>query len=130
MSDRHLRWATHGAVVLALGLLCVLDGPAARAEEDYVYTAADTLAAIDEAAADSGVSYRRLYLIVRCETGGTFDPYSIGRLGEKGAVQLYSRGELPRFYAYGFDNPFSPYQAVAFLAQRLNEGGARAWTCA
>jgi len=128
MADRHLRWALHAAVLVAFALL-VLTGTT-HADEDYVYTPADTLAAIDETAAVSGISYSWLYSIVHCETGGTFNPYAVGRLGERGAVQLHPRGELPRFYAYGFDNPWSPYQAVAFLAQRLNEGGARAWTCA
>ena len=124
-----VRLALHGMMLAALALLLTTSHVRGQ-EADYVYTPADTLAAIDETAADSGVSWRWLYSIVRCETGGTFNPYAVGRLGEKGAAQLHPRGELPRFYAYGYDNPYSPYQAVAFLAQRLNEGGARAWTCA
>ena len=100
------------------------------ADSDYVYTPADTLAAINDVSATSGVAWTRLYAIVDCETGHTLDPYAVGRQGEVGVAQLLARGELPRFYRYGYDNPISPYQAVAFLAQRLNEGGARAWTCA
>ena len=107
-------------VVLAMAGMAHADG----------YTSDDTLAAIDEASATSGVSHAWLYSIVRCETGGTFNPYAIGKLGEKGAAQLASFGELPRFYAYGYNDPFSPYQAVGFLAIRLNEGGRRAWSCA
>jgi hypothetical protein len=110
-------------MLLAVGVL-VTCAPA------HAYDADDTLAAIDQVSASSGVSYTRLYRIIRCETGGTFDPNSVGRMGELGAVQLYRRGELPTFYARGYDNPWNPYQAVEFLATRLLEGGAHAWTCA
>lgn len=127
MSNRRFRWALTLAVLATFAFM-VARG--AHAQETYVYTPADTLAAIDEAAAESGVSRAYLLKIINCETGHTLDPYSIGRADERGAAQLHPRGELPRFYAYGFDNPFSPYQAVSFLAQRINEGGARAWTCA
>jgi hypothetical protein len=118
------------AVALVLVVFLTFDAHTTTAQSDYIYGVGDTFAAIDNAASDYGVSYRRLYSIVDCETGHTFDPYSIGRAGEKGAAQLHPAGELPTFYARGYDNPFSPYQAVAFLAQRLNEGGAHAWTCA
>ena len=114
------------AIVTMIFLVCLaLCGLPARA-----YDADDTLAAIDQASADTGVSRARLYAIVRCETGGTFSPNAVGRLGEIGAAQLYRKGELPNFYARGYDNPWNPYQAVDFLANRLLEGGARAWTCA
>jgi hypothetical protein len=99
-----------------------------RAQE--AYTAQDTLAAIHEASAETGVSESYLKSVVRCETGGTFDPYSVGRQGELGAAQLHPRGELPRFYAVGWLDPFSPYQAVRFMAQRFIDGGAGAWSCA
>src|SRR4029434_2074114 len=89
-----------------------------------------TLAAIEQYADEQGVSYRWLQSIVRCETGGTYDPYSVGRAGEKGGAPLHTRGELIRFYAWGYDNVWSPYQSVRFLAQRLAMGGARAWSCA
>jgi len=93
------------------------------------FTADDTFAAIEEASAETGVSYTWIARIVRCETGGTFNPYSVGRQGELGAVQLHPRGLLPVFFSYGYDDPYNPYQAVRFLAQRLNAGGARAWSC-
>lgn len=93
------------------------------------FTADDTLDAIAVASANSGVSYARLLRVIRCETGGTFNPYSIGRQGELGAVQLHPRGELWRFYAYGYTNPFNPYHAVHFLADRILVGGAGAWSC-
>ena len=119
------RWLHVWVLALLLALSIVLS-----ARNAFAYTADDTLAAIGEAADTYGVSYTWLHAIVRCETAGTFNPYSVGRLGEKGPVQLYARGELPRFYAWGYDDPFDPYQAVPFLAQRLLQGGARAWTCA
>jgi hypothetical protein len=96
----------------------------------HAYDADDTLAAIEAVSANTGVSHARLWSIVDCETGHTFSPNVVGRLGEIGAVQLYRYGELPRFYRYGYDDPWNPYQAVEFLATRLLEGGARAWTCA
>jgi hypothetical protein len=102
----------------------------ASAHEEYIYTPADTFNALDEVSAELGVSWQRMYLIVRCETGATFDPYSYGRARELGVAQLHPRGELPRFYAWGYTDPYSPYQAVRFLGQRLLQGGARAWSCA
>ena len=115
--------------VLLLTLLAVLVLPVpARAEEPF--TAEDTLAAIEQYSAEFGVSYSWLYRIVRCESGGDFNPYARGRQGELGAVQLHPRGELLRFYAWGYDDPYSPYQSVRFLAQRITQGGARAWSCA
>lgn len=101
--------------------------PVSHAQE-LAYTVDDTVLAIDQVAGELGVSRTRLLRVVRCETGGTFDPYAIGRRGEQGAAQLASFGELPRFYAWGYDDPFSPYQAVRFLAQRL-EQGSTAWSC-
>jgi len=114
-------------LLLALALF-VMTSTMAMAQE--AYTADDTLAAIEQYADEQGVSYRWLLSIVRCETGGTFDPYSVGRQGERGAAQLHPRGELIRFYAWGYDDPYSPYQSVRFLAQRITQGGARAWSCA
>lgn len=108
-----------------LALLLALNPHVAMA-----YSADDTLEAISEASSTYGVSASYLRSIVRCETAGTYDPYAVGSQGELGAVQLHPRGELPRFYAWGYDDPYDPYQAVPFLAQRLLQGGARAWTCA
>lgn len=118
---------------IVAALLAAVLGTAAvapAAAQEPAYTADDTLAAIEQYALEYDVSYPWLRSIVRCETGGTYDPYSVGRQRELGAVQLHPRGELLRFYAWGYDDPFSPYQSVAFLAQRLKQGGARAWTCA
>jgi hypothetical protein len=67
---------------------------------------------------------------VSCETGGTFNPYAVGDRGQSvGAAQLHARGERSRFYAYGYGNPYNPYEAVEFLALRILAGGASAWTC-
>lgn len=110
-------------------LAAVLDASPVMAQET-AYTADDTLAAVEQYSLEFDVSYTWLRAIVRCESGGNFNPYAVGRQGELGAVQLHPRGELLRFYSWGYDDPFSPYQAVAFLAQRLKQGGARAWTCA
>jgi hypothetical protein len=115
------------ATAVLVGVIVMLSVGQAHAEP---YTVDDTLAAIEQYSNEYQVSYWWLYRIVRCETGWTFSPYSVGRQGELGAAQLHPRGELRRFYAWGYDDPFSPYQSVAFLAQRLSQGGARAWSCA
>lgn len=119
-----MRLVLHATVLLAIVLMMV------RPVAAEGYTSDDTLEAISEASATYGVSEAWLRSIVRCETGGSFSPYAIGRQGELGPVQLHPRGELPRFYAWGYGDPFDPYQAVPFLAQRINQGGARAWSCA
>jgi hypothetical protein len=117
--------------IFLLILASLLVVPVAHAEEDGPrYTPQDTLDAIDQYSVEMGVSRAFLMRVVRCETGGTFDPYSVGRQGELGAVQLHPRGELLRFYAIGYLDPFSPWQAVRFLAQRVLMGGATAWSCA
>ena len=120
-------------MVPGISMLCVatllLWPLSVSAQDDYTYTAEDTLAAIDQYSEELGVSHAWLYRIVACETGHTFNPYAVGRAGELGAVQLHPRGELLRFYAWGYLDPFSPYQSVRFLAQRLTMGGARAWSC-
>jgi len=121
------RLALAGLTGIVLGTLL---GAALGIHGQEVYTADDTLAAIAQYSEEQGVSYRWLYSVVRCETGGSFDPYSVGRSGELGAAQLHPHGELQRFLAWGYLDPFSPWQAVRFLAQRLAMGGARAWSCA
>jgi hypothetical protein len=105
------------------------------------YTPSDTLAAIDDASARSGVPYARIYGIVGCETGWTFNPYTEGDYGTShGAAQLhefYDRlgrpaGEFGRFLAagHGYDEMYDPYVAMNWLADAINAGRARAWTCA
>jgi len=115
--------------LLLAALLLVGATHVARAAETG-YTAQDTLDAIDQYSEEQGVSRAYLLAIVRCETGGTFNPYSVGRQGELGAAQLHPRGELRRFLSWGYDDVFSPYQSVRFLAQRIAMGGAGAWSCA
>lgn len=90
----------------------------------------DVHEAISEAAANRGVSAAYLSAIIRCETGGTFNPYSRGRAGELGPVQLKPGGMLPIFYAWGYDDPDDPYQAVDFLANQILLGNAHYWSCA
>jgi len=113
---------------LVITLLLVMGVLPAHAQD--AYTSDDVIAAIDQYSVEFNIPQTWLLRIVRCETGGTLDPYSIGRQGELGAVQLHPRGELRRFLSWGYDDPFSPYQAVRFLAQRISMGGASAWTCA
>lgn len=127
------------AIVLALTLLLAphTNVNASTAPE---FTADDTLDAIDVASQDTGVSYARLYRIVGCETGYTFNPYAVGdHGGSYGAVQLNRYGNaLPIFNSYynalGLDpDPFNPYEAVYFLAESLAGAhpplGAWSWSC-
>lgn len=100
-----------------------------QAQADEPYTSDDTRAAISQASAEIGVSEAWLYRTVDCETGGTFNPYAIGKRGELGAAQLAPWGELRRFRDWGYLDPFSPYQAVRFMAQRFAVGGSGAWSC-
>lgn len=117
----------------ALLLLCaslLLVHTAHAAQEERRYTADDVIAAIQQYSEEQGVSKAFLMRVVRCETGGTFDPYSVGKQGELGAAQLHPRGLLPKFYDWGYTDVFSPYQSVRFLAQEVNFGRASAWSCA
>lgn len=113
-------------IALVVVLVCMTTTTVAAQQR---FTPADTLEAIEQASANSGVPASRLRRIIRCETGGTYNPYARGRAGELGAAQLHPRGELRRFYAVGYTNPYNPYDAAHFLADRILAGGARAWTC-
>lgn len=114
-------------VLVASVALLLLGACPAHAQE--AYTSDDVIAAIDQASEEIGVSRAYLLRIVRCEDP-TFDPYAIGRQGELGPVQLHPRGRLLHFYSIGYDDPFSPYQSVRYLAQEISFGRASAWTCA
>lgn len=119
---------TAGAVLLAAYVAACTQIGVVRAEPEY--TPADTLAAIEQYTTEFHVPYRWVYDVVACETGGTFSNYLVGRAGEVGAVQLHPRGELPRFYDWGYLDPHSPWQSVRFLVQRYLYGGQGAWSCA
>jgi hypothetical protein len=94
------------------------------------YTRDDTYQALYDAAHANGVAHARLYRIVACETGYTFNPYSVGDRGQSlGAAQLHRRGRLGDFYSRGYSDPFNPYEAIDYLAVSINEGDARYWTC-
>jgi hypothetical protein len=94
------------------------------------YTIDDTLAAIDAASAETGVSASWLRRVVYCETGGTLSPSVIGDHGTSfGAAQLHRGGLLGTFYAQGFGDPFNPYEAIAFMAYQFLSGNSFLWTC-
>jgi hypothetical protein len=64
--------------------------------------------------------------VVRCETGGTFDPHAIGSQGERGIFQIH-----PVHFAWA--QPRRLFDPVwnARVAYRLSSGGRdwHAWTC-
>jgi hypothetical protein len=68
--------------------------------------------------------------IVGVETGWTFNPYASGDGGNsRGPVQLYRYGgELPRFYAWGGTDVYSPYETIRFLDRELALGRGPAWS--
>jgi hypothetical protein len=120
-------------VVFDTGVQEQPDGTAISAiQVRRVFTPQDTLAAIDR------VPTMRswVYSTVRCETGGTFNPYARGRAGERGAAQLHPAGLLPHFRAVGYSDPDNPYMAVeylwrAFSGEWVRQGvNYRHWTCA
>jgi len=85
------------------------------------YTTDDTHTALTAAST-------RIACIVHYETGGTYDPYALGKEQERGIAQLHPRGLLPLFYSWGYTDPDNPYQAVAFLERALQAGMASHWT--
>jgi hypothetical protein len=121
--------------LLVVGVFGVLVGLVAGAAvgihaQERPWTSDDTLAALEQYAVEFDVSYAWLRSIVRCETGGTYSPYAVGRQGELGAVQLHPRGRLSHFLSIGYDDPFDPYQSIRYLAQEISFGRASAWSCA
>jgi hypothetical protein len=110
------RTLRHAALLLAL---CATTAMPAHAAEPW--TEADSEAAISEHSALAGC-------IAYAETGGTLDPYSVGRAGELGIAQLLPSGELQTFYRLGFDDPYSPWQALDFLDWSLARGRGHFWT--
>lgn len=99
------------------------------------YTAEDTLSAINQASIDTGTPIGQLMSIVRCETGGTFNPYAEGDRGHShGAAQLNDYGNaLSTFYAIGYTDPYDPYQSMYFMAEVLRGDhpplGRHSWNC-
>jgi hypothetical protein len=124
--------AIAGALLLTLTLL----NPVWAAPGDGAgFTVEHTFDAISSASSDSGVSYSLMVGIVRCETGGTFNPYIEGDGGHShGIAQLNDYGNaLSAFYAAGYDDPYNPYQAAYFMAEALNGRykhlGRWTWNC-
>lgn len=94
------------------------------------YDANDTMQALDDVSTETGISYAWLHRIVKCETGGTFDPNMPGDHGTSfGAAQLHRGGKLDEFYADGWTDPLNPWQAIRFMADEFNAGEAYRWTC-
>ena len=111
-----------------LTALCCIGAAArqpAQASSYPVYTTWDTARALDQVEAAYG-NGERLRCIVWHES--TNDPYAVGAQGEMGVAQLHPGGLLGAFYAAGYDDPWSPYQAVEFLASALAQGLGSHWS--
>jgi hypothetical protein len=72
--------------------------------------------------------------VASCESIG-FNPYYVygpgrGRQGEIGLFQLKPGGMLTVFYAWGFTNPWNPWQQAAFATKAFALGYGSRWSCA
>ena len=62
------------------------------------------------------------------EVGGYgHDPYRNGAQGERGPFQLHPQGKLLSFYAAGYTDPHSPWEALHFFEWQISIGEAKAW---
>lgn len=113
MSPRAL--AVAGAVVLVLALLAVV------AEADGARRS--THAAVCSV---FGVRCPAAWRVVRCETGGTFNPRSMGDAGERGLFQIH-----PVHFGWLNERRLFEPRYNARAAYRLSHGGRNwsHWTC-
>lgn len=114
-----MRSLRHALILTMLGV-----GLAGTVQADE----ADVVAVIYQAADNHGIGRTWLLNVARCES--TLNPNARGRLGEQGLMQLLPGGELDRFYARGYTNPWSAEQSADYAAARFAEGGSGAWSCA
>jgi hypothetical protein len=110
----------HAALLLALCATTAMPAHAEWRGDTYVYTVADSEAAL----ADAGPLAR---CIVRHEDAD-LDPYAVGNSGERGVAQLLPGGMLDVFYSRGYSTPWSPYESVAFLEDALARGEGHFWS--
>ena len=80
-------------------------------------------AAIVDACARHGCDAGYMIALIDCETGGTWDPNSVGPHGERGLLQFHPYGEWPYAAWYG------PLEQIELAAQLLAAGRADAWVC-
>lgn len=133
---RFARLALALAIIAALAFALMRPMPARAAPLEGVYTPADVHAAIEIAAEKYGVAWWLLDEIVDCETGGTYDPYSVGDGGTSfGPVQINLRGLWTHYKRVtGGASTYNPYAAIGYLAS-VEAGyypGLRAsdhWSC-
>jgi hypothetical protein len=120
-------WLTIGS-----SLLLSLSAPGVARAEEAAWTVSDVHQAILDASNNTGVPHARLWRIVACETGRTFDPWSIGDKGTSfGPIQLHvGGGEITRYRAaYPGRSLYDPYATVEFLATAILDGRAASWSC-
>lgn len=134
MSDSAIMRSLTIALIIVAIIIACNGGRLAMAQAD-TYSAEDTLDALNRASADTDVPLYTLYAIVKCETGGTFNPNLDGDGGHShGPAQLNDYGNaLPAFYAAGYTNPYDPYEAIYFMAESLRGDhrplGRHTWNC-
>lgn len=121
---------------MAIGAVCAvaLVGACSITARAELYSSDDTLAAIQYASRDTGVSTQLLTAIIGCETGWTFNPRAEGDHGHShGVAQLNDYGNAaPAFYAI-YSDPYNPYEATYFMAEVLRGDhpplGRHTWNC-
>lgn len=113
------RLLRHAALLTILAAATVMPCAAGPPELEQI---------VRERAAAHGVSAGYVSEIIGCES--EWDVYAVGALGELGLAQLKpGAGELARFYARGYSDPFNAWESIDFLTARVSEGGASAWSC-
>ena len=109
-----MRAAVAAALVVAFAV-----APIARAD--------DMQDLVAQAAIDEGASPGVLTCMAWRESRD--NPRAVGSLGEIGLFQLYPRGSMwARFFAWGFDDPWSPDQQAHFAARAIAAGYGPAWS--
>lgn len=101
------------------------------------YDASDTLAAIEQASENTGISETWISRVIHCEDR-TLDPNAVGDHGRSyGIAQLNTlpTGLYWHFVEIGYTDAFDPYQSAEYLARAFRGDfadrgiGAWRWSC-
>lgn len=119
-------WAVYLVIVTLLVLRdCGQLGAAPRGDADWITSL------IYREAAEYGVSGDWLLWVALCETGGTLDPYRVGRQGEIGLFQWHPHGlwrQVPIFS--GWWDVYDVTLNVRGAAWAFSRGLSYHWSCA
>lgn len=92
-------------------------------EETIVWTKERIVQEIDTVALEYGVSATVMHEVIRCES--SYNRYAVGDNGKsRGLVQIHSD-----YHDVSDEQAFDPAFAIRFLAEKLQRGLGRLWTC-